>query len=625
MQKAQQDAMEEKAQMAAAAVAAATNAAAERARAMEGARERARVLLAEEEELSRKSRSQTLATYIVKRGWDNPEHPNYIASTKASEQWAKILECRAMEEFVAEAKRTGNVAFLQHAVSPHSSRRDVTAAAAGADKSGRGGGAGGGRSSPGIGSSSSRAAAYVVQNRSAAEDDDSDDSNEDQDIVTTSVIDFPTKVDKFWLAFFLVVSWVPVLALLGYVVVFILPEIAMEMRSLTIPTHFVWGVSTEDSILDYRNIHKDVIPRKIPTYDQLVQDQYYPGDEWERVWKHGARQVGVEIDMPFPRGLGAVFAMLADLWAVYALCKQIRVDELLRPCTQCLRLPSWFQARPRFVLSLYHHAGEMMDIQSTLLKDHLIFDDLPRSGPHVDFANKYTERVGAIQLQRIRSAIGVTPAFAKWCGAACVWGALPWGMLTLMFADSRGVWLRVPGIACGIMMCVRTLGGPLAFLEGWMLFQAFTSMNAFRYWTLSTHVGKSYCIKGGMFCSLIGILAGTIILATFQLTTEFGWQKSRIGFGQLWVPLLGVSLGVFLLIGFVFGCRRNLATNYIPILTSLGRGERPGTLIQFSQIARCACVSQQMKELCIQETSLLVFMEDARELDDWIKCTYLLT
>ncbi len=620
MQKAQQDAMEEKAKIAADAKVAAAAAAAERAQAMEAATERARALLAGEEDLSRKSRSKALAAYIVKRGWDDPKHPSYIAATKPSEQWAKILELRAMEEFISAAKRTGTVAFLQDAANKQHHRSG--AAIVNVKKSDNGG------SSNGVGiGSSSRAAAYVVQHGSAAEDNSSDEDSEEinEDVVTKSVIDFPTTIDKCWLAFFLVVSWVPALACAGYVCVFMMPEIATEMRSLTIPTHFVWSVSTEDSILDYRNIHKGVIPRKIPTYDQLVQDQFYPGDEWERVWKHGARQVGVEIDMPFPRGLGASFAILADLWTVYALCKQIRVDELLRPCTRCLNLPSWLQARPKFVLSLYHHAGEMMDIQSTLLKDHLIYDDLPRSGPHVDFGSKYNERIGAIQLRRIRSAIGVTPAFAKWCGAACVWGAMPWGMLTLMFADSRGVWLRVPGIACGIMMCVRTLGGPLAFLEGWMLFQAFTSMNAFRYWTLSTHVGKSYCVKGGLVCSLIGVMVGTIVLATFHLTTEFGWQNSRIGFGQLWVPMMGVSCGTFLLLGFVFGCRRNLATNYIPILTSLGRGERPGTLIQFSQIARCTCASPQLKELCIQETSLLVFMEDARELDDWIKCVYLMT
>ena len=265
-----------------------------------------------------------------------------------------------------------------------------------------------------------------------------------------------------------------------------------------------------------------------------------------------------------------------------------------------------------------------MDIQSTLLKDHLIFDDLPRSGKSVDFESKYNERIGAIQLRRIRSAIGVTPTFAKWCGAACIYGGLPWGLFTLMFADSRGAWPRIPGIFCGVMLCVRALAGPLVFLEGFMLFQAFTSMNAFKYWTLSTHVWKSYCIKGGLFCSLIGILVAAIILATFQLTTEFGWQKSQIGFGELWIPFLSAACGIFLLLGFVFGCRRNLPTNYIPILTSLGRGDKPGTLIRFSQIARCGCVSPQLKELCIQETSLLVFVDNARDLDDWIKCRYLM-
>ena len=614
MKKAQQEVMEEKAAAAAAVAAAAAAAAAERAQALVNATDRARAKLAEENKLSRKSRGKDLTAYIRRQGWDNADHPNYISSTKPSEQWTKILEFRGKEEFIAEAKRTGNASYLQDLPTNSFDNNKVSA--------------GNSSDTTAPQKQSSRAAAYVIQEHPST-DDDHDDNSDDSDVnekevVTTSVIDFGTIVDRCWLAFFLIISWAPVLACTGYVCTFILPSIATEIRSLTIPTHFVLDVSTEDSIIDYRNIHKGEISHKTPTYEQLVADQHYKGDAWERVWKHGARQVGVEIEMPFPRGLGALFAILADFWAAYALCRQIRVDELLRPCTRYLNLPQFLQARPKFVLSLYHHSGELMDIQSTLMKDHLIFDDLPRDGPAVDFGRKYNERIGAIQLRRIRSAIGVTPSFAMWCGAACVWASIPWGMFTLIFADSRGTWLRVPGITCGIMICIRTLGGPLAFLEGFMLFQAFTSMNAFRYWTLSTHMGKSYCVKGGLLCSGIGILTGTVILATFQLTTEFGWEKSRIGFGQLWVPMLAVSCGCFLLLGFVFGCRRNLPTNYIPILTSLGRGGRPGTLIQFSQIARCACVPQQLRELCIQETSLLVFMEDARELDHWIKCQYLI-
>ena len=616
MRKAQEEEMEERAKEIAAANAAAEVARAERASAMEDARERARMMLLNEEGLSRKSRGRDFDKYIKKHGWHKPSHPNFIDDREVSKQWARILQIRTMEIFTAEAKRTGK---FQVAEPKSSSAININSS----------------------NKAESRAAAYVVKESKLTssqvhntlgehtededEDEDSSDLSEvDKDEITTSVIDFPVMVDKCWLSLFLVLVWIPVLGCAGYAVGVVFPQIGGEIRALTIPTHFAWTTTTEDSIVDYRNIHKGVIPRKEPTYEQLVENQYYPGDLWERVWKYGARKAGAEIGLPVPRILCALFAVFIDLWVAYALSKQVRVDEILRTCTQFCGLPVFLQARPPFVLSLYHHAGEMMDIQSTLLKDHLIFDDLPRSGKSVDFADKHNERIGAIQLRRIRSTIGVKPSFAKFCGAVCVWSGIPWGILTLICSDSRGILYRAPGIMCGIMLCIRTFGGPLAFLEGCLLFQAFTSMNAFKYWTLSTHVGKSYCVKGGFFCSIIGMIAGATILAVFHLTTEFGWQKSHIAFGQLWIPMMVVASGAFLIIGFVFGCRRNLPTYIIPILTSLGR-DRPGTLIRFSQIKRCGCAPPNLTELCIQETTLLVFVEDARDLDSWIKCHYMMS
>jgi len=170
---------------------------------------------------------------------------------------------------------------------------------------------------------------------------------------------------------------------------------------------------------------------------------------------------------------------------------------------------------------------------------------------------------------------------------------------------------------------MRCLGGHLVFIDSFFLFQAFTSFNAFRYWTLSTHLFKSLCLKGGLFCMSIGIVVGAVVLSVFNLMTFFG-PEGNLSFVQLWLPWMVVSSGMFLLFGFIFGCRRSLPTRIIPILTSLGSEGKDGTLITFTQLERCTCCHQSMRELCIQEESLLVFMEDARELDRWLKCQYLM-
>lgn len=121
----------------------------------------------------------------------------------------------------------------------------------------------------------------------------------------------------------------------------------------------------------------------------------------------------------------------------------------------------------------------------------------------------------------------------------------------------------------------------------------------------------------------IGIVVGAVVLSVFNLMTFFG-PEGNLSFVQLWLPWMVVSSGMFLLFGFIFGCRRSLPTRIIPILTSLGSEGKDGTLITFTQLERCTCCHQSMRELCIQEESLLVFMEDARELDRWLKCQYLM-
>jgi hypothetical protein len=116
----------------------------------------------------------------------------------------------------------------------------------------------------------------------------------------------------------------------------------------------------------------------------------------------------------------------------------------------------------------------------------------------------------------------------------------------------------------------------------------------------------------------IGILAGAVILGIFTGAT---WNNGA--FVEVWIPWMVVCSGMCLIIGFVFGCRRKMPTRLIPILTSLG-SDKPGTLITFTQIQRCSCCHEDLSELFVQEASILVFMDDARELDQWLKVQYLL-
>ena len=259
-----------------------------------------------------------------------------------------------------------------------------------------------------------------------------------------------------------------------------------------------------------------------------------------------------------------------------------------------------------------------MDVPGTLLSDHLIFDDLPLTGSDVLFNHRDSQRPGAIQLKRIKSVLSVTYGFAKWTAFGLFFGCIPFGCLTVLLPDSRAVFPRLPSVVCGCFFAMRCLGGPLVFIDSFFVFQAFTSWNAFRYWTLSTHLFGRVCLKGGVFCMSIGMMVGICVLGMFcAVTFENG------AFVELWYPWLIVCSGMFLIFGFVFGCRRTMSSRMIPILTSLGHG-KPGTLITFTQIQRCQCCHLNMRELCIQEESLLVFSEDARELDQWLKVQYLL-
>lgn len=301
------------------------------------------------------------------------------------------------------------------------------------------------------------------------------------------------------------------------------------------------------------------------------------------------------------------------------------MDELFRPLLMKINNRDtssssccWMNIRSKFKLNLFHHSGEMMDIPNTLLMDHLIYDDLPLHDEYIEFNFMKQNRIGSIQLKRISSVIGVSNVFSRWIAFSLIFTCIPFGCLTILLPDSRFILPRIPSIACGCLFAMRCLGGPLVYIDTFFLFNSFTSFNAFRYWTLSTHIFRSYCLKGGLFCMFIGILAGSIILGLFNIAT---WNTGA--FVELWIPWMIVSSGMFLIIGFIFGCRKRMSTRLIPILTSLGN-EKPGTLISFTQIERCTCCHSNMIELCIQEECLLVYMDDARELDQWLKVQYLL-
>ena len=470
--------------------------------------------------------------------------------------------------------------------------------------------------------------AIVVRTNPQGEEDDDDDEDHivletEEEEVIMSIVEFPTVISKSWLCLFLTLTWLPMLGVVSYVGVFIVPNVISEMRMVTIPTSFEWKTTNPDDIMHYRGIHKNIIPFKDINLESEEDVESGHGGEWERLWKYPSRFVTATIDLPVPRLGTILFALVMDVFVVYQLGKQIRLDELLRPCMNILPCKCC-HARKKFQINLYHHSGEMMDIPGTLLSDHMIYDDLPLHGKAVDFNNRKNERIGAVRLKRIKSVLGVSTSYAKWVAFLLIFGGIPWGSLTVLTPESRGILPRIPSIFCGCLFAMRCLGGPLVFVDSFFLFQAFTSWNAFRYWTLSTHLFKSYCLKGGVFCMGIGILVGIIILGIFNTATYFNpADVGNTAFYQLWIPWMIVCTGMFLIIGFIFGCRRAMPTRLIPILTSLGIN-KPGTLVTYTQIQRCQFCYNNMRELCVQEESLLVFMEDAREFDRWLKVQYMM-
>ena len=115
------------------------------------------------------------------------------------------------------------------------------------------------------------------------------------------------------------------------------------------PNSFEWSTTESNEIMDYRNIHKGVLPFKSNN------------EEWERLWKYPSRFITTTIDIPFPRLFTILFAMVLDVVIGYKLLKQVRVDELLRPCESVLACMPCINIRPKFRLNLFHHSGEMMD------------------------------------------------------------------------------------------------------------------------------------------------------------------------------------------------------------------------------------------------------------------------
>ena len=59
--------------------------------------------------------------------------------------------------------------------------------------------------------------------------------------------------------------------------------------------------------MDYRNIHKGVLPFKSNN------------EEWERLWKYPSRFITTTIDIPFPRLFTILFAMILDVYIGYKL------------------------------------------------------------------------------------------------------------------------------------------------------------------------------------------------------------------------------------------------------------------------------------------------------------------
>ena len=257
------------------------------------------------------------------------------------------------------------------------------------------------------------------------EDDDDDIMLDDQDSITKEIIEFPSVISKKWLCLFLVMTWLPMLGGVIYVGMFIVPNVVTEIRMITIPTSFEWKTTNIDEIMDYRNIHKEVIPLKAIDIESKEEIERGYGQPWERLWKFPSRYVTATIDLPIPRIVTVIFALVLDVVVVVQLSKQSRIDELLRPLLNIIPF-NICRARQKFRLNLYHHSGELMDIPNTLLSDHIIYDDLPLTGTHVNFNNRQNQRVGAVQLKRIKSVLGVTSAFAKWTAFGLVFSGLPW-------------------------------------------------------------------------------------------------------------------------------------------------------------------------------------------------------
>ena len=422
-----------------------------------------------------------------------------------------------------------------------------------------------------------------------AEEGDSDSSEgaaaDDEDKITVSYIDFNGNVDVSWQRRYL-------LSMFLMIVMTFVTMIDMWTRPGS-TGEGVWGNLAMTQTFDYE-------PTPWVQKNDFVTTKYH---KFPYVLEH------FSIDLLFPRVILPVIAILLDIDVVYRTAKDVRVDTLLAPYLSWIPR-SCFSPRGKLNFRLIHHTSRMLDVEGTMARDRLVIDDLSTDP---DEADDRIRPWGVIRLARITSVSGIDNTEIRYLSYILMFTSIPWACLGILSADNTN---RAPGLICAILAAVRTLSGHAGFVDIAYAVQQFASWKALRFYMVADQMFQKLCLKTTLICTLSGIAAGGLVIL-------FLWVGTAPTL-ELWVPIMVVTSGSFMIFGWGLGCSRALPIRHVLKLSSLENG----VVIRYKETERCCfdcdCCQNWAVGLCSQEKRAIIFVEDSQELARWLRCAQML-
>ena len=426
-----------------------------------------------------------------------------------------------------------------------------------------------------------------------------ENEGEDEDKITVSYLDFPGVRQPKLQQLFLVVTVLP------YVAVALATLFEMWFnRPGALDTH---GDAGDGGVLGDMSITTtfDYEPTPWVQKNDFETNQYH---KFPHILEH------FSIDLLVPRIILPLIAILLDFEPICRAASDVRLDAYLSDFLPSALL-ACFMCRKRrshdIVYKLVHHTSRRLDIESTLARDKLIidgnFDDLPGA------ADDKLRPKGIIRLSRITNVYGIPKEEVKTLIGVLLFTLIPWGSIAVLVANNT---MRAPGLAASILLAIRTVCGHVGFVDIVIGVRQFASWRPLRFYMVAEQMFTRLCIKVSFLCVLSGATAGALIIL-------FMWVGEAPSV-ELWIPIMIVASGSFLIFGWGLGCSRVFPVRHVLNLTCIDTA----VAIRYKETERCCfdcdCCENWALGLCSQEKVAVVFVEDPQELGRWLRAAQML-